>query len=341
MKDDLQLFDELPRHARQLRDALHGVIIGQNDILDRLILSVLCQGHVLIVGVPGLAKTTLVRTLADCIGWSFSRIQFTPDMLPSDVVGTEIIQEDTQTNSRQLVFSRGPVFANLVLADEINRTPPRTQAALLEAMAERQVTAAGNTLPLDDPFVVVATQNPIEQEGTYRLPEAQLDRFMFSLTMTYPTADEERQIVENRLPDDWKRNRGNADSASMAAAATILNRDDTVRACDLIRRMPVSSYVANFAVKLARASRPDDPSATENVKRYVSWGAGPRAGQYLALAARSLAATEGEPTPNCDHIKRVAPAVLEHRIVPNYAAIGEGIDAATIVQSILNDVSAD
>jgi len=320
-------FDQIPQRCQLLRDNLSRVIVGQTHIIEPLLAAVMCEGHALIVGVPGLAKTLLVRSLADSMNLSFKRIQFTPDMMPSDILGIELIQQNTETNQREMQFVPGPIFSNLILADEVNRAPPKTQAALLEAMAERQVTTAGQTMQLKQPFVVVATQNPIEQEGTYPLPEAQLDRFMFSLWMEYPGRTDETQIVMQ----------------TPRIAAERLNAvfdQETLLSCSkLIEQMPVSEHVVQYAVDLARATRPNDEDAPEITKRYVSWGAGPRAGQSMILGAKSLAAIDGEPTPSCDHVRRIAMAVLRHRIVLNYVATGDGVDARQVIDQILEAVS--
>lgn len=324
---DLADFDAIAGKLDALRAALGSVIVGQQDAVDLLLTALLCRGHVLVVGVPGLAKTLLVRTLAKAVGLEFSRIQFTPDMMPSDILGTELIQED-EKGDRHLRFVKGPVFAQLILADEINRTPPKTQAALLEAMGEHQVTAAGKTMQLDEPFVVVATQNPIEQEGTYPLPEAQLDRFMFALEVAYPSLDEEKRIV--------------AESPRIAAAAgqvqPVVTREELLKFADAVWRMPVSAHVVDYAVRLSRATRPDDTEAPEMVKQYVGWGAGPRAGQALLHGAKAVAAMAGQPTPSCDHVAHVAGAVLKHRVLTNYAAAGDGVTPGAIVQAILETV---
>ncbi len=327
-RTELQALDSVPDRMAQLRAQLARVIVGQDTVIEHLGAALMVQGHVLVIGVPGLAKTLLVRCLARGLGWSFKRIQFTPDMMPSDVIGTELIQTDAQTGQRAMLFSPGPIFANLVLADEINRTPPRTQAALLEAMAERQVTAAGQTRPLDEPFVVIATQNPIEQEGTYPLPEAQLDRFMFSLNVGYPSEAEERRIAGDRQPDAHLE----------AELDSVFNAAEAVKLGGLIRRMPISEHVRDYTVALARASRPDDAAAPDAVREFVAWGAGPRAPQYLLLGARALAAMGGEPTPHCDHVRRIAPAVLSHRLVLSYAATGEGKTTQQIVDELLSHV---
>ncbi len=325
-RDDLALFDEIRTRCEALRSQLSRVIVGQEATTQLLITALLCQGHVLIVGVPGLAKTLLVRTLARAMDLNFRRIQFTPDMMPSDILGTELIQEDPATGQRSLKFVPGPIFAQLILADEINRTPPKTQAALLEAMAERQVTVAGHTTRLEPPFVVVATQNPIEQEGTYPLPEAQLDRFQFSLWMDYPSREEEVRIVAE------------TPRIHSAQIEQVFDQATLLRCCDLVWKMPVSPHVVEYAVSLARATRPDSSESPSEVREYVSWGAGPRAGQYLIHGAKALAAMEGEPTPGCDHVRRVSMAVLRHRVMVNYAASGENITSADIVQHLLESV---
>ena len=327
LKAELADFDAIAGKLEALRSALGSVIVGQEDAIELLLTALLCRGHVLVVGVPGLAKTLLVRTLAKAVGLDFSRIQFTPDMMPSDILGTELIQED-EKGERHLRFVKGPVFAQLILADEINRTPPKTQSALLEAMAEHQVTAAGKTMKLDEPFVVVATQNPIEQEGTYPLPEAQLDRFMFALEVAYPSLDEEKMIV--------------ADTPRITAAANevepVVTREELLKFADAVWRMPVSEHVVDYAVRLARATRPDDSEAPDHVKQYVGWGAGPRAGQALLHGAKAVAAIAGDPTPSCEHVKQVAPSVLRHRVLTNYAAAGDGVDAGDVVQAVIDAV---
>ncbi len=317
---------ELVPRLKDLRSELHKVIIGQDDIVLQLLTVMLAHGHALIIGVPGLAKTLLVRTLAQALGWEFKRIQFTPDLMPSDVTGTEILQTDRETGERRMVFVKGPVFANLILADEINRTPPKTQASLLEAMQEYQVTAGGRTWPLDRPFFVVATQNPIEHEGTYPLPEAQLDRFMFSIKVDYPQRAEEISIVDMTTSREFEVPR------------RIFTKEDVLALQGLVRRMPVSGHVMAYAVDLATASRPT-AKADPYIKNYVEWGAGPRASQYLILGAKALALLEGRPAPTCEHVRRVSLAVLQHRVIPNYQATGEGINSAQIVNYLLKKVN--
>ena len=320
---DLDLLAEVRETHARLAAEIGKVIVGQREIVDQLLTALFCEGHVLIVGVPGLAKTLLVKTLADILDWRFKRIQFTPDMMPSDIIGTELIQEDRTTGQRELRFTKGPVFANIVLGDEINRAPPKTQAALLEAMQEQHVTAAGTNYALDRPFVVVATQNPIEQEGTYPLPEAQLDRFMFNLWIDYPDQSEEEAIVEQTTaPVAPKLER-------------LLSRERMIEYQQLVRRVPVSRHVVQYACAVARTSRPRD-KADAYIRQYVEWGAGPRASQYLVLAAKARAVLVGRPAPSVDDVRRVALPVLRHRVIPNYNATGDGITAADIVAHLLD-----
>ncbi|MFG0331599.1 MAG: AAA family ATPase [Phycisphaerales bacterium] len=324
------LLDELAERRGRLNAQLRRVIVGQPEAIDLLTIAVFLQEHALIIGVPGLAKTLLVRTLARCVDLRFSRIQFTPDMMPADVIGTEIIQVDRSTGDRALRFAPGPVFANLILADEINRTPPKTQAALLEAMAERQVTVGGETRRLEPPFIVFATQNPIEQEGAYPLPEAQLDRFMFSVWMDYPSRNEERLITAD------------AERLINESVEVVFHRGDLIRFRQAILQMPVSDHVIDYAIDLVRATRPRDPSSpARTVQPYISWGAGPRASQHLIAAARALAAMEGEPTPSAEHVRRLAMPILRHRLVLNYAATGEGLSARDLVDRIVEAVPED
>ena len=321
--DDVAVFDQIGRHCDVLRLEIERVIVGQKRAVEVLLTAMLCQGNLLIEGVPGLAKTLLVQTLASALDLKFKRIQFTPDMMPSDILGTDLIQEDPATGRRELRFARGPIFAQLILADEVNRTPPKTQAALLEAMAERQVTVAGKTMELQEPFMVVATQNPIDQEGTYPLPEAQLDRFMFSLWMDYPSKQEEVQIVNQMSQVVADR------------AGSVLGHDVLLRCNRVIGQMPASGHVVDYAVSLVRATRPQAPDAPGVTRRYIDWGAGPRASQFLILGAKALAATEGQPTPSCEHVRRIAREVLRHRMVVNYSATGEGVTPDTLVTQIL------
>ena len=300
-----------------LRNEIGKVIVGQHDIIHNTILSIFCQGHVLLVGVPGLAKTLLVNTIGKALGLSFSRIQFTPDLMPSDIVGTEILDE-----SRQFKFIKGPVFANIVLADEINRTPPKTQAALLEAMQEKCITVSGKTYKLQEPFFVLATQNPIEQEGTYPLPEAQLDRFMFNLMLDYPTYEEEIDIVKNTT------------IGKDADVKAVLSPEEIIYFQQLVRRVPVPDNVYEYAVNLVAKTRPGTEKAHEWANRYLSWGAGPRASQYLIIGAKANALLSGKYSPDIEDVQRVAVPILRHRIIRNYTAEAEGIGIEAIVEKL-------
>ena len=312
-KEQLDLFKE---KYNALRSEMAKVIVGQQEAVDSLLLSVFTGGHCLLLGVPGLAKTLMVNTLAQSLGLTFSRIQFTPDLMPSDITGSEILDRD-----RNFKFIQGPVFAGIVLADEINRTPPKTQAALLEAMQEHRVTVAGTSYPLPDPFFVLATQNPIEQEGTYPLPEAQLDRFMFNVRLDYPTFDEEVQIVRQTTVD------------REAQVQKILSADEILAFQQLIRRMPVPDNVVEYAVRLVSQTRPT--GQTSPTARYISWGAGPRASQYLIMGARTFAAMQGKYSPDAEDVRAVAFNVLRHRIVRNYYAEAENISTDEIINELL------
>ncbi len=302
------------------------IIVGQNEIVEKLLVALLSNGHCLIVGVPGLAKTLLVSTFGKILGLSFNRIQFTPDMMPSDILGCEILQ-DAGDGTREFKFIPGPVFANIILADEINRTPPKTQSALLEAMQEKQVTTAGQTLSLENPFLVFATQNPIEHEGTYPLPEAQLDRFFFSLKIDYPNIDEERDIVERTTVNDEYN------------AEAVLSTADVLALQKLATEIPVPQHVMDYILKLVHSSRPSSTLASEYIKNYVAWGAGPRASQNITKAAKSLALLRGNPAISIDDVIEVARPVMRHRIIPNYNATGEGIDVEDIISHLLKKMS--
>ena len=322
--DELFLVSE---RCRRLRVQIHSVIIGQEEVVEQLLICLLAGGHCLLIGVPGLAKTLLVRTLAEALTWDFKRIQFTPDLMPGDILGSEILETDQETGLRQMKFLPGPIFTNVLLADEINRTPPKTQSALLEAMQESKVTVAGRSLPIDPPFFVVATQNPIEQEGTYPLPEAQLDRFMFSLNLTYPDQNDEEQIV----------------AATTAELNTKINpvfsRDELLSLQKLVRQCPVSPHLITYAVSLARATRPANVQSDSLVGKYVEWGAGPRASQYLILGAKARAVLHGKPAPSTSDVRAAAAAVLRHRIVRNYAAVADGVTSDLIIGAILKSVT--
>jgi MoxR-like ATPase len=323
--DDAGLLDRLVQSQQQIKRELAKVIVGQDAVIDNLIISLLCRGHSLLVGVPGLAKTLMISSLARALDLVFSRIQFTPDLMPSDIVGTEVIEEDPGTGRRNFRFVRGPVFANIVLADEINRTPPKTQSALLEAMQEHAVTAQGVTMRLPEPFFVLATQNPIEQEGTYPLPEAQLDRFMFNLWIDYPTREEEVEIV--------RRTTG----ADDILPSKILGAEDIMALQSLVRRVPAADDVVDFAVGLARMSRPTEADSPGYIKEWIKWGAGPRASQYLILGAKARAALAGRFVPSREDVRAVAMLVLRHRLVTTFAAEAEGVSAPDIVNRLIGE----
>ena len=315
---DVKAVNELVTKYNSLKSEIGKVIIGQQDAVNFTLLSIFCGGHSLLIGVPGLAKTLLVNTVSDALGLNFKRIQFTPDLMPSDILGSEILDEN-----RQFKFIKGPIFSNIILADEINRTPPKTQAALLEAMQERSVTVSGNHYKLDLPFFVLATQNPIEQEGTYPLPEAQLDRFMFSINLEYPTFKEEVEVVKNTTS-----NLNNAVNA-------IFSNDEIIAIQNLIRKIPVADNVIEYAVSLVGKTRPKSKEATEMVKKYLDWGAGPRASQNLILAAKAHAAVNGKYSPDIADVKAVSIPILSHRIVKNYKAEAEGVSISEIITSLL------
>lgn len=326
MANDVQDIARLKEAIATVRKEIAKVIVGQDEVIEELLISLFARGHCLLMGVPGLAKTLLIRTLADALHLSFNRIQFTPDLMPGDITGTEVIEENLNTGGKEFRFVKGPIFANIVLADEINRTPPKTQAALLEAMQEHSVTAAGTTYKLSEPFFVLATQNPIEQEGTYPLPEAQLDRFMFMLQLDYPSFDEEVQIVKATT------------TGSNAKASAVLSAEDLIAFQDLVRRVPVADNVVQYAVKLVHATRPKF-SEQKIVKDYLSYGAGPRASQYLILGAKTRAALYGRFTPEISDVKSVAASVLRHRIVPNFNAEAENVTASDIVSNLTKAIS--
>jgi len=323
-RGDIQAIEALAAAREKTLDQIRKVIIGQDRVIEELMIAILADGHCLLIGVPGLAKTLMVSTLAGALDLSFKRIQFTPDLMPSDITGTDIIEEDPATHARSFKFIRGPVFANVVLADEINRTPPKTQAALLQAMQEKQVTAGGNTYPLALPFFVLATQNPIELEGTYPLPEAQLDRFMFSIYVDYPSEAEEKEIVESTT------------SAYVPDLQTILTGDEIMDLQRLVRRVPVPDHVLEFAIRLARSTRPSE-GGPDYVRNWVSWGAGPRASQYLILGAKTRAILRGKYAPETEDVRAVAQPVLRHRIVTNFNAEADGVSAADVVERLVAD----
>jgi MoxR-like ATPase len=325
--NDVDAVQRLTDSHALLRKEIAKVIVGQDQIIEQLLIALLARGHCLLVGVPGLAKTLLIRTLAQVLELKFNRIQFTPDLMPSDITGTEIIEENTATGTKTFRFVHGPVFANIVLADEINRTPPKTQAALLEAMQEHRVTAAGQTYTLTEPFFVLATQNPIEQEGTYPLPEAQLDRFMFNLWLDYPSMTEELQIVKSTT------------SQFSPSLDHVLSGDQIMLFQDLVRRVPVADNVIEFAVRLTTRTRPKTEHAPKFVTDWLSWGAGPRASQYLILGAKTRAILSGRHTPDISDVREMAGPVLRHRIVPNFNAEADGVTPIDIVERLVRETT--
>jgi len=315
---DVDLVKILNSKYTDLKKEIAKVIVGQDKIIEQIVISILAKGHCLLVGVPGLAKTLIVKTLSEVLDLDFSRIQFTPDLMPSDITGTEILESDKEGN-KLFKFIKGPVFANIILADEINRTPPKTQSALLEAMQEHRVTAAGVSYTLDEPFFVLATQNPIEQEGTYPLPEAQLDRFMFNLWLDYPGFEEELEIIKNTT------------SMYSPELKIILSKEDIISFQDLVRKVPVADEVINYAVTLVAKTRPMDASAPKIVKDYISWGAGPRASQYLILGAKTKCILEGRFSPTIDDVRKVIQPVLRHRLITNFNAEADGLSVLNII----------
>jgi MoxR-like ATPase len=317
-QSDVEAADAMRVKYKTLNDEIKKVIIGQDEVVKDVLISVFCKGHCLLVGVPGLAKTLLVNTISEALGLTYNRIQFTPDLMPSDIVGSEILGDD-----RNFKFIKGPLFANIILADEINRTPPKTQAALLEAMQERSVTAAGKTYTLDNPFFVLATQNPIEQEGTYPLPEAQLDRFMFNVWLDYPSYENEILVVKNTTSNvNTKLNK-------------VMSAEEILFFQDLVRKIPIADNVLEYAVKLATKTRPQTTHAHQMANQYLSWGAGPRASQYLVIGAKCNALINGKYSPDIEDVKAVATPILRHRIVRNYKAEAEGVSIEKIIQSLL------
>ena len=333
MSQDIQSADlELVEKAHESRDKILGqirrVIIGQEELIEEVLVALFAGGHVLMVGVPGLAKTLLVRTLAKTLSVDFNRIQFTPDMMPSDITGTEVLEEDHTTGRKEFVFVRGPVFTNLLLADEINRTPPKTQAALLEAMQEKDVTIGKETYNLQEPFMVMATQNPIEQEGTYPLPEAQLDRFMFMVNVDYPSRDELKEIIRETT------------IGALPEPDRMLSGEEVVKLRETVWTIPISEHVLDYIVRLVQATHPDDPQAPDIARRYLSWGAGPRAGQYLSLGAKSRALLRGNLQATIEDVRAVAHPVMRHRMVTNYTALADDVDTDRVLDQLLEEVAA-
>lgn len=321
---DLDAVKRLAEARARVEKEIEKRIVGQKHVVEHLLIALFAKGHCLFVGVPGLAKTLLISTLADVLNLSFNRIQFTPDLMPSDITGTDILEEDRSTGKREFRFVKGPLFANIVLADEVNRTPPKTQAALLQAMAEGRVSAGGRTYPLAPPFLVFATQNPIEQEGTYPLPEAQLDRFMFLIDVGYPSAEEEEEIVKSTT------------GARQPTLEKVLTPEEIIGLQDLVRRVPVADHVVKYAVELVRKTRPKTPGVPEFVNEFVGWGAGPRASQYLVVAAKARAVLDGRFAASVDDIKAVARPVLRHRVLTNFHAEAEGMSSASIVDKLID-----
>jgi MoxR-like ATPase len=323
---EAQLIARLNKGYNELKHQIHKVIIGQESAIDSMLCCMLAGGHCIVQGVPGLAKTLMVHSIADAMSLTFNRIQFTPDLMPSDITGADIIQRDPQSHKRKFEFVKGPIFSNVVLADEINRTPPKTQAALLQAMQEREVTVSGQTYKLDEPFFVLATQNPIEQEGTYPLPEAALDRFMFMIFIDYPTAKEEHMIVKQTTTGRKKDTQ------------TVLDRHNMLLFQEIVRMAPVSDTVIAYCINLARATRPTDHRATWMVKKYLKWGAGPRAGQYMTLGAKALALINGRITPGFEDVKAVSKLVLRHRVITNFDAEADAVSVETILDDLVENV---
>ena len=325
ISDEVGFVENLSEKVRSIKSEIAKVIIGQEEIIDQLLIALISRGHCLLVGVPGLAKTLLIKTLAEVIDLKFSRIQFTPDLMPSDITGTEILEEDQITKKREFRFISGPIFANVILADEINRTPPKTQAALLEAMQEHKVTTAGVTYSLQEPFFVLATQNPIEQEGTYPLPEAQLDRFMFNLWLDYPKFEEEIKIVQSTT------------SEYIPNLSKVVSAEEIIAFQDFVRRVPVAENVIEYAVQAANKTRSNSSISTDSIKQWISWGAGPRASQYLILSAKARAVMTGKYTPNIEDVRFAMLPVLRHRIITNFNAEAEGITSVDVINKILNE----
>jgi len=321
---DLQLLEKLTDFQNRFFNEIGKSIIGQKDVLDHILIALLCKGHTLIIGVPGLAKTLMIKSMADMLDLTFSRIQFTPDLMPSDITGTEVLEEDQTSGKRAFRFFKGPIFGNIILADEINRTPPKTQAALLEAMQEHKVTAAGNTYDLEEPFFVLATQNPIEQEGTYPLPEAQLDRFMFNILIDYPSRKDEISIVQTTT------------NVTDTSLNKVISREEILEYQGLVRRVPVAENVIEYAVDLVNATRPGENSK-DFINEWIDWGAGPRASQYLILGAKAKAVLNSRPTAEIDDVKALALPVLRHRVLPNFNAEAEGMKVNDILKKLIEE----
>ena len=327
--EDAKAVEKLGKARDAIVSELRKSIVGMDDVIDEMMIAIFARGHCLLVGVPGLAKTLLVSSLAETMSLGFKRIQFTPDLMPSDITGTELLQEDPETHERRFKFQKGPVFTNLLLADEINRTPPKTQAALLEAMQEKRVSSGGEDFKLDEPFFVLATQNPIEQEGTYPLPEAQLDRFLFNINVKYPSKSEELDIMRNVTGDE------EPELKEVVDAKTIIEFQR------LVRRIPVADHVFEYAAALIRATRPDEPDSPEFVQKLMSWGAGPRASLNLILAGKARAALRGRSHVSTDDVKAVCLPILRHRIIPSFAARSEGMTSDSLIEKLLEEIPAN
>ena len=324
--DTLKLLEKLNNKKEELFLEINKDIIGQKDIIEYIFIALLCKGHILLEGVPGLGKTLIIKTLTKALDLKFNRIQFTPDLMPSDIIGSEILNQNSQTGNRELKFIKGPIFSNIILADEINRTPPKTQSALLEAMQEQKVTTGGQTYTLDNPFFVLATQNPIEQEGTYPLPEAQLDRFMFNILIKYPSFSEENEIVKSNT------------TITNTNINNVISKEDLIDFQNLVMEIPVADNVIEYAVKLSHMTRPlgDSPDIT---KKYIEWGAGPRASSFLILGAKARAALSGAPTPSIDDVNNIANPVLRHRVIPNFNAEAEGINIDELLDQLIKEIN--
>ena len=324
--EELAQVEEMGRKKSELISEIKKVIVGQDKVIEEILIALFCRGHCLLVGVPGLAKTLLISTLAGIMELKFDRVQFTPDLMPSDITGTDVLEEEVGSKQRKFRFIKGPIFTNILLADEINRTPPKTQAALLQAMQENKVTAGGVTHTLSPPFFVLATQNPIEQEGTYPLPEAQLDRFMFNIDIHYPTIDEEMEVVASTT------------SSHQPVLNKVIHADKILEMQELVRKVPASSHVIGYAVRLVRSSRPEETTASSFIKEWTEWGAGPRASQYLILAAKARAVMDGRYVASTEDVGAVVPSILRHRIITNFKAQAEGISSLFIIDRLLQEV---
>ena len=325
--EELARVEEMGRKKSEIISEIKKVIVGQDKVIDEVLIALFCRGHCLLVGVPGLAKTLLISTLAGIMELKFDRVQFTPDLMPSDITGTDVLEEEVASKQRKFRFIKGPIFTNILLADEINRTPPKTQAALLQAMQENKVTAGGVTHTLSPPFFVLATQNPIEQEGTYPLPEAQLDRFMFNIDIRYPSLDEEMEVVASTT------------SSHQPSLNKVIRADKILEMQNLVRKVPASSHVIGYAVRLVRSSRPEETDAIPFIKEWTEWGAGPRASQYLILAAKARAVMDGRYVASTEDVKAVVPSILRHRIITNFKAQAEGISSVVIIDRLLQEIA--